>query len=1096
MTMSKGEKNKKLFFHGAYVYCPDQYGKRQRATDLGWEFARAALRGEPVHLLDGFIFHESWRQQDQDGQYLALFRSNKAKAEQKLKALEIQGARIKRRYKTDLYTWQFYPPADGLECNVTEAVKIARQAQEEFRKSNTLAWDLVRHAYEKHPDPRSICQALFFANAVPKDLSPNENQLHGVNTLIADYGNTLLQALYKVLCLASEGRQGITEQIGNLAIDCWVEEFFQLKQVLSLISGHKPYEPQAFTSAIEEFASLVKRCRNSNHYVQELKGKLSQKYGTISEAELNLAEDDAEKDLKRLVHCRASIEAAEKAVLYFEQQPRQHIDDRAVYDELQNAVQDFLLRFDYPIHDPNLVYFRFSQHLLIYIRKSNKGQGIKSVLKSHKNRAEKRQQFQIMLENMVDQEKTRHKLKRLFDITGQRFSTTNEFTTIPCRGICPQDSSHYIQPIDTVLQPWRTDSEWFRRTGPIAADFRTNKIYRRVATREYLKRLVLGNPISLLLGESDTGKTVLTRDFAYELTRNDHFNVYHFDCSSQRDFDPSSLAIIIDDMKGVVIFDDIHLFTRGIQLLCSKLLQKHRENTDIHILLVGRPSYVHTQDPRIQKLDRLPTLNLNRFGPVGRIIDHYFRYSTDGSLIAEQLSLSKDMIKSNSKKSLWLLALTLKGYCLAAAKSHPTVWQKEAVEQIFAHLKNCGDPHARQYPKIIVALAPLYKNEVMTEEKYLINHLGLDPEALDDLVNRGEITTSKTSYGATLYGLPHSALADAYWKHGIQYRDRLKLSTIWAHAFNYARSNTPNGLEAVLSLPTGSSKLMLSSLKFKSCLEEVLRNEQSTETICYWLYSFHDQQPVTDEIVEIIRDKLSSTDHLYQATALLWGVGCMNDSALRRFYKSNDIRRLFEKYASKVPYLDLLFFISAVYYGNHKLGLSLWRSIRQSRAWNRLMYEANLKTIQEYLINAGVHSEISREVCNSLSLKLVAEKMAKSTNMENVADCIHAIRVNNPASAKRVCDLLQLEIFAGILSKTEDIPCITHFIRQIRLSNKPRCWELCELLELNSLGQALRAWNCPEEKEELVRAIFLANEDKGLDLVELTAMKFYGLKQI
>ena len=57
----------------------------------------------------------------------------------------------------------------------------------------------------------------------------------------------------------------------------------------------------------------------------------------------------------------------------------------------------------------------------------------------------------------------------------------------------------------------------------------------------------------MLMGKSDTGKTVLVRNLAWELNKTEEHEIYHFSCNVNRDFDHARLAARINGMKGIII---------------------------------------------------------------------------------------------------------------------------------------------------------------------------------------------------------------------------------------------------------------------------------------------------------------------------------------------------------------------------------------------------------------------------------------------------------------------------------------------------------------------------------------------------------------
>lgn len=71
-------------------------------------------------------------------------------------------------------------------------------------------------------------------------------------------------------------------------------------------------------------------------------------------------------------------------------------------------------------------------------------------------------------------------------------------------------------------------AEWFRKKGPIAADFVDKRVHRRTVI-DNLRKQILANPVFMLQGEAATGKTVIVRSLLYELYNEGWRNLYYFD---------------------------------------------------------------------------------------------------------------------------------------------------------------------------------------------------------------------------------------------------------------------------------------------------------------------------------------------------------------------------------------------------------------------------------------------------------------------------------------------------------------------------------------------------------------------------------------
>ena len=973
MTKGKDKNQKKLIFRENYVYWPDKCLDGGKATDIGWEFARVALRGEPVHLLDGFLFHDSWLLGEQDGDYLKLFRANKSKAVAKFKFLKIENTKIDRPNKKDLYTFKFYPPSEGLECNITNAVRLARKAREEFHKGNPAAWDLIWQSYEEYPDARSICQALAFALSLPKDYKPYEKCLIGIKKLLVDYREILLNALFKVLCLASEKRQGITKTFGKLAINCWVEEFFDLKQSLLMISQHHFGKPHASTQSIEAFACLLKKYRECIKDVSEIKKEHIVKDEVGIEYELKEAEDAATKYLNQLVHCEAVIDAAEKAIGYYEQEPHLRISANDIYNQRQNTINNFLKRVtDFP-DDPDTLYYQFSSYFLNFVEKSNKKQGIEEIFESDKNKDEKWGQFHNILENMEDEEEAKKELRRHFGITVQQLGRQHEGAPIPACVVSSEKDLYRLLKVEEVLETKNPPpARWFREGGPVYSDFKQEKFYRRPEV-ETIKQQILSNHFFLLEGEAATAKTTIMRTVMYDLYEAGERKIYYFDIARRRNFDEDHLIRSIRSVPGLFIIENVHLELRKVQWI----YERFETDPDRRFLLTWRKPDKEFQDPESKLLHGISKLTLGLFEDVEKLIDAYCSDPCTPTVVRQK----RQDIVSNCRKDFWLLACALQGCGDSQGQGDPLSWIANKIKTRLVGLETCGDPHADQYPEIIVALSALYKNEVITDQNFL-RKLGFSKAALNGLVERGEITWQKDTNDNVFYGLHHSTLADAYWEHGREYVSHRKTRKYEDFIYEYALSETPNSLEAVIKSNNESRRRLLVSLSENGQMLKVIESELSLNTFIDWL---------------LIMNNLKLLDRNY-------------------FYS----KKLLEIFASKIATTDSVCLIGAfvylIYDIDHDWGSKLWEVVDHEKLADKFTECNNFWDAGLFIMwMEKADRNNAWEICERLNLKRLSYNMRQAQNFHNICWCIGNILRVNKTKGRELLNILGKEEIASKL---------------------------------------------------------------------------------
>jgi len=155
--------------------------------------------------------------------------------------------------------------------------------------------------------------------------------------------------------------------------------------------------------------------------------------------------------------------------------------------------------------------------------------------------------------------------------------------------------SGYLKSISHVLKIGSDEkAQWFRRSGPIAADFDPGMVCPRQSLLTELKELVLSHHVSLLEGLSATGKTVLVRQMGYELSQKDGLAVYWFDRAVERSFDKDRLIREINSARGVFAIENVHLETPTFQRVYYSIDPDPRR----HVLFTARSSFRESEEPR------------------------------------------------------------------------------------------------------------------------------------------------------------------------------------------------------------------------------------------------------------------------------------------------------------------------------------------------------------------------------------------------------------------------------------------------------------------------------------------------------------------
>jgi hypothetical protein len=415
------------------------------------------------------------------------------------------------------------------------------------------------------------------------------------------------------------------------------------------------------------------------------------------------------------------------------------------------------------------------------------------------------------------------------------------------RVISPHDvigKCHYLKPIAHVLKVGWSAPKWFRREGPLAVDLDAGLVYRRSERLTELRKIVLSNPICLLVGHSAAGKTVLVRQLGYELLKEGHL-VYWFDGDLEKGFDRDRLVAEINEQRGIIILENVHTEPCKYQRIYYSVNQK----PDRHIVFTARSSLKDLERRDDWRLSEVKQVRLDAGEDMGRIVDYFSERTPEVRWPAEV----KEAIVNVSGGSLWLLAYTLEGYVEVRGKGKPTDWMKDGVREDLDLLARVD----QAFPGVLVMLSPLSRANVLTDESYLMS-MGIEPRVLLQLVTRGEIVKRVVDEEYTLYGLAHSTLAEVYWKYGKRYRRLLHLPEYEEFIYDYSISDVPNGLEAVLSTRPEIREKILAQLDCGHLIGLVLSREWSEDTVCQWITKHYGSCQTKGDISEIILRRVAS----------------------------------------------------------------------------------------------------------------------------------------------------------------------------------------------------------------------------------------------
>ena len=186
--------------------------------------------------------------------------------------------------------------------------------------------------------------------------------------------------------------------------------------------------------------------------------------------------------------------------------------------------------------------------------------------------------------NFIRYKELLKKLENARKILGLEFSDSKLLTSQPIK-------LKYLRNMKDVLK-WNDKKEaaqWFRKSGPIAVDFYEGYVYERKELLHELNELVSKNKISILEGDGGTGKSVLIRNYTYNLLSSEtETQIFYY--SFKLNLSINDYREFIDELNsvnGIAIIEDVHLAISEMQ----GVLDEFNKDANCTLLLTTRSMF-------------------------------------------------------------------------------------------------------------------------------------------------------------------------------------------------------------------------------------------------------------------------------------------------------------------------------------------------------------------------------------------------------------------------------------------------------------------------------------------------------------------------
>lgn len=399
------KKIKKFIFSGNSVQYPSENIDFISANTQEWKLIRALIAHDPVHWMDGFLIFENWREKEQKGNYLDLFRKITSHAKNKLKKLNIDDITIDHPVGK-LDSWSLVPTKnEEVSSNIHDAIFIAKNAKEAFiNGDNTKGFDLLLQSYKTWPNAKSLAQALLCTDrSLQSDLMKYDFLAH-IERCLSEHKNIMTSALAKITVLGLYKQQGIDEDVALSAVSRWGYSLFDINQALELLNGNIEHK-HLDNKQTKRFMSLA------NQFHEYIYDSPSKDYAVES----NIHETELKQLLQKILNCDFVVSAAELTRSYYKSIDYLHQYADMVDECIEEAIVDFIFTFDLSLNNSSNVFSIFCEHLRKYTKICFTKDGVKNIFDSNNEISQKNKKIKSLFEDVTDSQSLSGKIQKIFN---------------------------------------------------------------------------------------------------------------------------------------------------------------------------------------------------------------------------------------------------------------------------------------------------------------------------------------------------------------------------------------------------------------------------------------------------------------------------------------------------------------------------------------------------------------------------------------------------------------------------------------------------------------------------------------------------------
>ena len=329
-------------------------------------------------------------------------------------------------------------------------------------------------------------------------------------------------------------------------------------------------------------------------------------------------------------------------------------------------------------------------------------------------------------------------------------------------------------------------------------------------------------------------------------------------------------------------------------------------------------------------------------------------------------------------------------------------------------------------------------------------------------------------------------------EHGKEYQKRRKIKDYEQFMRDYAISNTPNGLEAIMTAEEDLREQILSALDVAGQLPMVLRHEKSAEVIANWLLGMVLLGiPLAHNVLAILAQKIEEADDLSCLSEWMSAICDSEEEYGRTLWNLLDHNKLKGRVEKTGQAVRLIMAINHASYEDEDLAQEILGLLSAEGVARGLNEEESPYQLAEYIeIIYHTNEEVGRNVWELMDKENLAAKLSRPRDIVDARMCLYKLfHTVEQGMAYEICALLNVEELTRVLDGVEEFWEIGRYLSWILDSNEiigQKVWNY-----LNKVGLAVKLCRTldVEKMDEWSDGLRSFQEEKASEICNLLSVE-------